>query len=111
MALATDLAVTDSFIKAHQATGHRFEVDAEACLPTIRCWDFGTVEIVAQSMDEIEVAAGLAAEESADSVTVHVPSPLVGMARAALRSQGQALRVQAFGADAGQLQIGHPERG
>lgn len=110
MALAIDPnpSVVHSFISAHQETGHRFEVDAEACLPTIRCWDFGTVEIIAQSATEIDVAASIASDEPSLAVTIHVPSPLLPTAQRAFESSGRRLRVQAYGDDAGLFRISHP---
>lgn len=110
MALAIDPnpTVVHSFITAHQKTGHRFEVDAEACLPTIRCWDFGTVEIIAQSATEIDAAASIASNEESLTVTVHVPSTLEPTARLAFESAGRPLNVQAYGDDDGAFRISHP---
>lgn len=104
--LATDIEATvvHSVITAHQATGHRFEVDAEAALPTIRCWDFGTLEIIAQSPQEIGMAASMARDGAPGAVTVHVPAPLVPTAHAALEEA--AARIQPFWAEAGHLRFG-----
>ncbi len=100
--------VVNSVITAHQATGHRFEVDAEACLPTIRCWDFGGVEIIAQSRQEIDVAASMASERP-ENVTVHVPAPLMAAAHAALGAHEERVRIQPFWEVEGQLTFGPAE--
>jgi len=108
LTITVETSVVCSVITAHQATGHRFEVDADACLPTIRCWDFGGVEIIAQSPQEIDVAASMASERP-ESITVHVPAPLMATAHAALRSHDERVRIQPYWEVDGQLRFGAAE--
>ncbi len=108
LTLAGETNIVLSVITAHQATGHRFEVDAEASLPTIRCWDFGSVEIIAQSTEELDMAASMARQRS-EQITVHVPAPLVAAAHAALHLPGERISIQPFWQRDGQLRFGQPE--
>lgn len=104
-----DISVLIACLTAYQRAARRFEVDAEAPLPTIRCWDSDTVEILVQSHVELGVAVELAAGWSGHAVNVLVPAAMMGEAHATFRSRIGSVRLQPYWSDALAVRFGRTE--